>query len=39
MISYERVRELFDYDEGSGRLTAKKRRGSRILEGDVVGNI
>lgn len=39
MISYERVRELFDYDEGSGRLTAKKRRGSRILEGDVVGTI
>lgn len=39
MITYERAKELFDYDECSGNLIWKKRTSNRIKVGSVAGNL
>lgn len=38
-ISYERLRELVNYDPGTGIMTRKIRTSNRVHIGDVVGTI
>ena len=37
-LTYEQVRELFDYDTATGNLLWKKKVAQRVKIGDIVGS-